>query len=113
MQIINSDKIKLWLPVDRKFRRYEEIDGKYVIKSKLPDSCARLWFNPVITWDGKVIPCCFDKDAEHIMGDFTINSFRDIWNGPRYRVFRRVILSDRNMIKICSNCTSGLVEAKY
>ena len=38
-------------------------------KNSLPDRCARLWFNPVITWDGKVIPCCFDKNAEYVMGD--------------------------------------------
>ncbi len=113
MQIINRETIQKWLPINRKFRRYEELDGTYVIKNRFPDRCARLWFNPVITWDGKVVPCCFDKDAEHIMGDVTLDSFRDIWNGPRYRVFRKAILRDRNMIKICRNCTSGLEEAKY
>jgi radical SAM protein with 4Fe4S-binding SPASM domain len=113
MQIINGEKTHLWLPSDPKFRRYEELDGKYFIKSRLPDRCARLWFNPVITWDGKVVPCCFDKDAEHMMGDVTNDSFRDIWNGPRYRVFRRAIFRDRNMIKICRNCTSGLKEAEF
>lgn len=113
MQIINREKTHLWLPESRKFRRYEEKEGLYVIKNNMPDRCARLWFNPVITWDGKVIPCCFDKDADHIMGDLNIDSFRDIWNGPRYRVFRRAILRDRSMIDICRNCTSGLKEAKY
>jgi hypothetical protein len=47
------------------------------------------------------------------MGDLTVDSFREIWNGPRYRVFRRAILKDRSMIEICRNCTSGLKEAKY
>ncbi|HUX94401.1 MAG TPA: radical SAM/SPASM domain-containing protein [Bacteroidales bacterium] len=113
MQIINGEKTGYWLPDSRKFRRYEEIGDDYFIKSDLPDRCARLWFNPVITWDGKVIPCCFDKDTEHIMGDLNIDSFRDIWNGPRYRVFRRAILQNRSMINICRNCTEGLREAKY
>lgn len=113
MQILHSDKTDYWLPDSRKFRRYEEINGDYLIKNDLPDRCARLWFNPVITWDGKVIPCCFDKDAEHIMGDVSTDSFRDIWNGPRYRVFRRAILQNRSMVRICRNCTEGLREAKY
>jgi radical SAM protein with 4Fe4S-binding SPASM domain len=113
MQIINKADIEKWLPVKRKFRRYEMKDGEYVIKSSFPDRCARLWFNPVITWDGKVIPCCFDKDAEHIMGDLNQDSFREIWDGPKYRIFRKSILSGRHMIEICRNCTSGLKGVKY
>jgi radical SAM protein with 4Fe4S-binding SPASM domain len=74
----------------------------------LPDRCPRLWFNPVITWDGKVIPCCFDKNAEYIMGDLKLDSFRDIWDGPKYMIFRKSILSGRSMIEICRNCSSGL-----
>lgn len=108
MQITDRKDIGSWLPLTRKFGRYKVKDGEYVIKSSLPDRCARLWFNPVITWDGKVIPCCFDKDAEYILGDLKQDSFRDIWDGPKYRIFRKSILSGRNMIEICRNCSSGL-----
>lgn len=113
MQIINEENAGLWLPADKKYRRYEMVDSKFVIKNSMPDRCSRLWLNPVVTWDGKVIPCCFDKDAEYIMGDLSQESFREIWNGPRYRVFRRAILKDRSMIEICRNCTSGLAGVKY
>ncbi len=108
MQIISKDSFESWLPSGRKFSRYIVRDGEFKIKSSLPDRCARLWFNPVITWDGKVLPCCFDKDAEHIMGDLSQESFREIWNGTKFRLFRRVLLSDRSSIEICRNCTSGL-----
>jgi radical SAM protein with 4Fe4S-binding SPASM domain len=108
MQILNKENIRSWLPEQERFRRYEIKDGKYAIKSSLSDRCARLWFNPVITWDGKVIPCCFDKDAGHVMGDLNNESFREIWNGSKYRIFRKSILSGRHMIEICRNCTSGL-----
>lgn len=108
MQILDKSNSSLWLPVSNRFRRYEVKGGEYVIKSKLPDRCARLWFNPVITWDGKVLPCCFDKNGEHIMGDLNNDSFSYIWDGPKYRIFRKSILSGRHMIDICSNCTSGL-----
>ena len=108
MQVMDKDDIGSWLPLNGRFRRYMLENGEYVIKNSLPDRCERLWFNPVITWDGKVIPCCFDKDAEYIMGDLNHDSFREIWDGPKFRIFRKSILSGRHMIEICRNCTSGL-----
>ena len=108
MQITNKNDIEAWLPSRSKYRRYEEIHGEYVIRNAMPNRCARLWFNPVITWDGKVVPCCFDKDAEYVMGDLNNDSFRDIWNGTKYAVFRKSILTGRHTTRICRNCTSGL-----
>jgi len=108
MQISESEDYEKWLPSIEKYRRYKLRNGEYVIKSSLPNRCARLWFNPVITWDGKVLPCCFDKDGEYIMGDLNEDSFGEIWNGPKYRSFRKSILTGRKMIGICRNCTSGL-----
>lgn len=112
MQIIDENK-ELWLPSDKRFRRYRLKSGEYEIKSSLPGRCSILWFNPVITWDGKVIPCCFDKDAEYVMGDLTNESFWDIWNGTKYRIFRKSILTGRHLIEMCRNCTSGLKGVRY
>jgi radical SAM protein with 4Fe4S-binding SPASM domain len=113
MQIIDKADISSWLPSKQRFRRYRLEGGAYELKSSLPDRCARLWFNPVITWDGKVVPCCFDKDAEYIMGDLKKDSFREIWEGPKYRIFRKSILTGRHMIDMCRNCTSGLRGVRY
>ncbi len=108
MQVLKLSNAGKWMPSDRKFRRYESDGEGYRIRSVLPDRCARMWFNPVVTWDAKVIPCCFDKNADHIMGDLNRNSFRDIWEGPSYRIFRQNVLNNRQIIDICSNCSSGL-----
>jgi radical SAM protein with 4Fe4S-binding SPASM domain len=113
MQIINSDTYEKWLPSFKKFSRYEETERGYRIKSSFPNRCARLWFNPVITWDGKVVPCCFDKDADHILGDLNEDSFHDIWKGQKYRIFRRSLVSGRYLTDICRNCTSGLKGVIY
>jgi radical SAM protein with 4Fe4S-binding SPASM domain len=113
MQINSRDNMDNWLPVAGKFRRYEKSKGEYQIKSSFPGRCARLWFNPVITWDGKVLPCCFDKNADHVMGDLNQESFREIWSGSRYSLFRKLLLSERRSIEICTNCTSGLSGVKY
>ena len=113
MQIINKTEIGSWLPSGRRFSRYRMKEGEYVSKNRLPDRCARLWFNPVITWDGKVVPCCFDKNAEYVMGDLNNESFREIWDGPKFRTFRKSILSGRHMIEMCRDCTSGLRGVRY
>lgn len=108
MQINNSEAYNSWLPVQENYRRYTGKKGDFRIKSSLPDRCGRLWFVPVVTWDGKVLPCCFDKDADYTMGNLGECSFREIWRGEKYDIFRRNILSARRRIDICRNCTSGL-----
>lgn len=111
MQLSGNDDFGKWLPSEERFRRYKLKNNEYVLKSTFPNHCARLWFSPVITWDGKVLPCCFDKDGEYIMGDLNEDPFREIWYGPKYRSFRKSIFSGRKMTGICRNCTSGLKGA--
>jgi radical SAM protein with 4Fe4S-binding SPASM domain len=113
MQVIFIQDAVKWMPERKRFRRYKEADGMYIIKSSLPNRCRRILYNPVITWDGKVIPCCFDKDAGFVMGDLKKDTFRKIWNNNDYNEFRKRVLTDRKSIGICRNCTSGLRGAKY
>ncbi len=108
MQIITEDSFESWLPDNGKYSRYKKETTGYKIRSALPDRCLRLWLNPVITWDGKVIPCCFDKDAGYVMGDLNKESFWTIWNRAEYRSFRKKVNLSRSSIDICRNCTSGL-----
>ncbi len=112
MQIYEGSSFSEWVPENNKYGRYELRKGIYKVKSSLPRRCARLWFNPVITWDGKVLPCCFDKDADHVMGDLMHESFREIWHGKKFRQFRHSVLHGREKIPICMNCTSGLSGVK-
>jgi len=77
----------------------------YVPKNRMPNACFRMWSSCVITWDGKVVPCCFDKDATHVMGDLTKQDFTEIWRNPQYHDFRQNILRKRKSTAICRNCT--------
>ena len=110
MQLIHEENIEGWLPEKKRYRRYEYDGRSYKIRSSLPNRCLRLWIIPVVTWDGKVVPCCFDKNAEHIMGNLNESSFRDIWRSEKYNRFREKVLRNRKEILICRNCTSGLNE---
>ncbi len=108
MQVVDYRNVEKWMPSSGKYRRYKREGGQYRIRGSLPDRCFRLWYNPVVTWDGMVVPCCFDKNAEYIMGDLNKNSFREIWLGTEYSEFRKKVLKERSETDICRNCTSGL-----
>lgn len=96
------------IPTLDKFSRYRKnSDGTYAVKNKLANHCWRLWHDPVITWDGLVVPCCFDKDASKRMGDLKQQSFKEVWNNETYRGFRAQILKGRKNIDICANCSEG------
>jgi len=100
------------MPKNEKFSRYcQNSDGKYVIKNKLRNRCPRLWEGAVITADGKILPCCYDKNADFVFGKFEKtnetekNHFKEIFNGKAARTFRKKILSNRKQFEICRNCT--------
>lgn len=96
------------IPTDGDFARYHRNpDGTYSLKNQLLNHCWRMWQGCVITWDGAVVPCCFDKDASHQLGDTTQKPFAHIWKSSAYQQFRASILKTRKEIDICQNCTEG------
>lgn len=98
------------IPTIDKYSRYQQnSDGRYSIKNKMDDHCWRMWNSCVITWDGLVVPCCFDKDAAHRLGDLKNQRFAEVWKSPAYNNFRSAVLRSRREIDICTNCTEGIV----
>lgn len=96
------------MPTIDQYSRYKrQTDGTYQIKNELLNHCWKLWHSCVITWDGRIVPCCFDKDAQYQLGDLTTKSFREIWESDLYRSFRSRILKGRAEIDICTNCSEG------
>jgi radical SAM protein with 4Fe4S-binding SPASM domain len=96
------------IPENEKYSRYRrQKDGRTVFKNSLENHCWRLWHATVITWDGLVVPCCFDKDAEHPLGDLKGKPFKEIWHNEKYVEFRRHVLESRKNIDICANCSEG------
>lgn len=109
MQINELGKDNPLIPTISKYSRYKSLEkGNYIIKNTLTNKCWRMWSSAVITQDGKIIPCCFDKNAFHILGDINESGLKDIWRGNSYNKFRKNILTCRKDISICSNCTEGL-----
>jgi len=104
------------IPVQEKYARYRRNnDGTWSVKRKRPvltgnrleDNCWKMWHSCVVTWDGRVVPCCFDKDAHHVLGDLRNQSFGDLWRSEAYRSFRGQLLTSRSSIEMCRNCSEG------
>lgn len=96
------------IPNEPRYARYlQQPDGTWAPRHSLHNHCWKLWHACVVTWDGLVVPCCFDKDAQHRLGDLKHTPFRNIWQSDAYRDFRRRILKGRSEIDICTNCTEG------
>jgi radical SAM protein with 4Fe4S-binding SPASM domain len=96
------------MPENQTYSRYERLsDGKYKLRGTLLNQCWKMWHSCVVTWDGKVVPCCFDKDAAHQLGNVQHQSFRQIWKSSSYTNFRKSILQSRSSIDICANCSEG------
>ncbi len=101
---LNSNDL---LPRNPKWTRYKKDSIGYQIKNTLENKCWRMWSSSVITWNGYVIPCCFDKDAEYRMGSLKTERFYTIWTNTAYDNFRKTLLDNRKSIKMCQNCTEG------
>jgi radical SAM protein with 4Fe4S-binding SPASM domain len=108
-QIYDFENGSPLIPENPKYSRYQKAEnGLFTIKNPLLNKCWKMWSSCVITWDGKVVPCCFDKDAKHVMGDVSQQPFAEIWQSAPYQNFRRSILRSRSEIEICKNCSEGL-----
>ena len=97
------------IPSIDKFSRYKKNDdGSYTAKNKLANRCWKMQHANVITWDGLVVPCCFDKDAMHQLGNLKNQSFKEIWQNNNYKQFRSELMKSRKNIDICANCSEGV-----
>jgi MoaA/NifB/PqqE/SkfB family radical SAM enzyme len=85
--------------LDRYSRYSAQKNGTYRIKNELLNHCWKLWHSCVITWDGRIVPCCFDKDAQHQLGDLNTKKFNEIWQSDLYRSFRSRVLKSRAEIE--------------
>lgn len=96
------------MPENEQYARYKKnLDGTYSLKYKTGDHCWRMWSGSVLTWDGKVVPCCFDKDAQHVLGSLDELDFKTVWKSEAYSNFRKSVLTGRSQIEICKNCSEG------
>lgn len=107
VQIEDNASAAKFLPRTKKWRRYEIQSTGLALKNS-PRGCDRLWYSSVVLCDGRVVPCCFDKNGTFSFGKLTDStSFKQIWISHAYKQFRNKIATGRSDFKICRNCTQN------
>ena len=73
------------------------------------EKCFFLWKTAYINWNGSVSPCCFVYRQERDFGNIQQESFRNIWNNPKFRHARSLFLEassgrGNQEMAICDAC---------
>ncbi len=106
-QVYTEKQAERFLPTDVALSRYRRQGEQWETRRRY-QTCRRLWFSCQVDWDGTVVPCCFDKNEDFVMGNILQSSFSEIWHGERFRQFRQSLLTCGRVLDMCRNCTEGL-----
>ena len=88
-------------------------NDKYRRKLKsLP--CTDVYRQAMVYWNGDVVPCCYDLEGEEIMGNLKNSTMDEIWNGEKYRKFRKRLkdsaLLSTKQPDLCKGCLKYAVS---
>jgi radical SAM protein with 4Fe4S-binding SPASM domain len=67
-------------------------------------SCHLPWETVSVTWDGSVVPCCYDYDRKMVLGNVMQQTLTEIWNGPSMRALRTEFRSNAVENPLCRQC---------
>jgi radical SAM protein with 4Fe4S-binding SPASM domain len=107
MQVLDPSRAGEWVSDQGRSRYRRSDDGTWHPAGSPQRGCLRMWTSAVITTDGDVVPCCFDKYAVHAMGNLGSQSFAEIWRSGRYKAFRADVIQSRQTVDICRDCPQG------
>lgn len=77
------------------------------VKHKLPMErrCARPFHELVVTYDGEVLICCQDWQAQYMLGNVFDNTLEEIWWGKsHWLILRSLYKKDRGSMIPCDRC---------
>ncbi len=66
--------------------------------------CTIPWDSMTITWNGDVVPCCFDYNSKYILGNISVSTLAEIWSGEQMQQLRREFMQNYVRNKLCVNC---------
>jgi len=89
-------------PVYSRYRRNEF--GEFSLQRKKRKYCWRQWSSAVITWEGDMAPCCFDKEAEYAYGNIKERRLSELWESQSAGQLREALFQRRNLPGICRDC---------
>ena len=90
------------MPTEARYSRYiQGKDGKYHRRA-MGKGCFRVWSGAVITTDGTVLPCCYDKGHEHAYGNIMQTPLAELFANEKAMSFRLAAMKQGP--KICREC---------
>ena len=90
------------MPTNPKYSRYIlGKDGKYH-RRKLRKGCFRVWSGAVITTNGDVLPCCYDKSHAFAYGNIMEKPLHELFTNDKALAFRQAAF--RQTPQICQEC---------
>lgn len=93
-------------PKKNKLNRY--LAGQpNVVKGRMRNHCWRQWHSAVITWNGELSPCCYDKDAKYAFGNVFKHDFQSLTKSEISSNFKALVISNKKAVAMCLNCPEG------
>ena len=90
------------MPTNPRYSRYVKgTDGKYH-RRKLRKGCLRVWSGVVVTTNGEVLPCCYDKAHAYTYGNIMESSLQELFSNEKAIAFRRAAIQEQP--QICKEC---------
>jgi len=114
--ILNAHKIEAFKSywqeknIDTEIRRFFPWGEKEMLEigeyDKYPPfmPCPFSWQYLVVQWNGDVVACCRDYNAENKMGNVKRASLEEIWNSKKYTTFRENMIRGNYTHSICQTC---------
>lgn len=103
-QFYSTENIAM-LP-ETKNSRYKIQNNSLLRTQKIKNKCWRMWSSCVITWQGNIVPCCFDKNHSFSYGNLNDSNFETILSSKSTANFKQKVHCNRKSIEMCRNCTS-------
>ncbi|MBO7141836.1 MAG: SPASM domain-containing protein [Bacteroidales bacterium] len=100
MQIETDEGFEKFLPTNQRLSRYTR-DNELKHKVKF---CRRIFQSVVITSELNVLPCCYDKETQFILGNLHQASLHDIIHSSKAKELYNRILYSLPHLKMCKNC---------
>lgn len=103
-----TDKVnKIYVSLDDSRSEIPELFEKKK-KSLTSFPCVRLWHELIVMSNGKVSLCCVDYDGKIILGDFSTQSLKEIWDSDNFKRIRQLHLDFKaDKISLCKECVSS------
>ena len=90
------------MPSEPRYSRYiKGADGRFHRKP-VGKTCLRVWSGCVITTNGDVLPCCYDKAHAHAYGNIMSAPLRELFRNDKALAFRQAALHEQP--SICQEC---------